>query len=384
MTRRPRVVVCGTKFGRAYLAAFRAPAFPFELAGVVAKGSQRSHRCATAYDVPLFTAVGDVPDDVEIACVVVGAGMNGGPGAELAKAFLARGMHVLQEHPLHHDELADCLREAHRAGRVYHLNTHYVHVEPVRRFVATARAVGERQRPLYVDAATSVQVAYTTLDILGAALGGVRPWALAGPAGLPADLSRATDLDVPFRSLDGVVGGVPLTLRTQHQLDAAEPDNHAHIFHRVTIGFEGGSLTLVNTYGPVVWTPRAHMPGSMAELVAMDDSAEPHLAYPTAAVVGPAEAPSYQAILRDLWPTAVRQAITALHAAATAGDDTRRRGQYHLTLCRLAQDVTARLGPVEIVRRTPPEVLSGADVAALADAPATGGAAPAREPAGAW
>ena len=58
--------------------------------------------------VPSWREVVDA--DVDIACVVVSGGINGGPGAELARALMARGIHVLQEHPLHHDELADCLR----------------------------------------------------------------------------------------------------------------------------------------------------------------------------------------------------------------------------------------------------------------------------------
>jgi hypothetical protein len=39
-----------------------------------------------------------------------------------------------------------------------------------------------------------------------------------------------------------------------------------------------------------------------------------------------------------------------------------RRGQYHLALCQLWQDITALLGPPELVHGDPPRPLTGADV----------------------
>ncbi|GAB3934995.1 hypothetical protein GCM10027614_09000 [Micromonospora vulcania] len=257
---KPRVLVAGTKFGQVYLQAFRQPDFPFELAGILAGGSARSVACARHYDVPLWTDVAQVPDDVTLACVVIRGGLLGGPGGEVARALMERGLHVLQEHPLHHDELVECLRTAGRAGVVYHLNSFYVHTAPVRRFLAAARALLARQPARYVDAACGFQVAYALLDILGQALGGVRPWGLAPPVELPEQVRRLSRVDVPFRSIDGVLAGVPLTLRVQNQMDPADPDNYAHLLHRVTIGTEAGNLTLVGTHGPTVWSPRPDFP----------------------------------------------------------------------------------------------------------------------------
>lgn len=348
-----RVVVCGTKFGRVYLAAFDPPAPGFELVGIVAHGSARSHACAAHYGVPLFNTVDEVPADVDIACVVVGAAINGGRGAELAQAFMARGIHVLQEHPLHLTELAACLQAAHRHRVVYRLNTHYLHVPPVQRFIRVARALFARQRPLFIDAACSFQVAYTLLDVLAVALGGVHPFSFAQ---LP-QLRAAPKLDVPFRSLDGFIAGVPITLRVQNQMDPADPDNHAHLFHRISFGTEGGNLTLTNTYGPIVWSPRPYMPTDMRETVTIDLSAAPHFEYASATIIGPAEAPSYREILRRLWPDGVRNALIELRAAINAKEDPRRRGQLHVSLCELWQDLVARLGPVELVKRAAPEVL---------------------------
>jgi NAD-dependent oxidoreductase involved in siderophore biosynthesis len=45
-----------------------------------------------------------------------------------------------------------------------------------------------------------------------------------------------------------------------------------------------------------------------------------------------------------------------------------RRGQYHLTLCRLWQELTQRLGPPELLSSPPPRMLCDDDLAALAEA----------------
>jgi thiazolinyl imide reductase len=284
---------------------------------------------------------------------VVSAGLNGGQGTELARRLMARGIHVLQEHPLHHDELTACLREAQRRQVVYHLNSHYVHVEAVRRFIGAARRLAARQAPLFVDAMTSFLVLYPLFDILGQALGSVRPWSLA--AGGPQ-----TGV---FRGLQGTLAGVPATVRVQNQLHPGDRDNHSHVLHRVTLGAEGGNLLLASTHGPVVWCPRPHMPADYRSAVHVEASAVGELDLPSASCLGPAEAPSYRRIVGDEWPAAAARALLDLRSAILRGDDPRPRGQYHLALCRLTAEATARLGPPELLTSPEPRVLAASDLA---------------------
>lgn len=365
-----RVVVCGTTFGQVYLEGLHRAGPEIELAGVLGRGSERTALCARHYGVPAYDDPDDLPGDVDAACVVVRSGLLGGGGVQLAQRLMERGVHVLQEHPLHHDELAECLRVARRAGVVYHLNSFYPHVEPVRRFTAAARELMGGGRPAYVDAACGFQLAYSLLDILGGVLGGVRPWALAD-APPPDDLRRvAADADLPFRSLDGVIAGVPWTLRVQNQLDPGDPDNHAHVDHRVTVGTEGGSLTLLATHGPIVVARRPQYPhaprdpGSRPHFGAAADGAAP----PSARVVGDHEAPDFARVFGEVWPPAVRRAVLELRDAVLTGRGVRQRAQYHLSLCLLWQDITARLGPPELIRRESPRALEAERLAAIAEA----------------
>ena len=353
---RPRVLVCGTGFGRTYLAALRRPGTPFELAGILAQGSNRSRDCARRYQVPLYTEIGQVPGGIDMACVVVNAALNGGPGAVLAQDLMARGIHVLQEHPVAQAELAACLRQARRHGVIYHLNTHYVHVAAVACFIAAAARLRRQQQPLFLDAMTCVQVLYPLADILGQALGSVRPWSLTCP---PAAGGRGSEV---FRSVSGSIAGVPVTLRIQNQMHPLERDNGWHVMHRVTLAAEGGNLLLANTHGPVLWSPRLHMPADYRDAVTVDESGASYLDLPSATCLSADTAPSYREVIRDDWPRAAEHALIDLRRAITDDDDPLPRGQYHLALCALVADITGQLGRPELLLSAEPAIGQAAEL----------------------
>ncbi|WP_336213794.1 Gfo/Idh/MocA family oxidoreductase [Nonomuraea sp. LPB2021202275-12-8] len=351
MSARPRVLVCGTGFGRVHLAALTAPGSAFELAGILARGGERSRACAEESGVPLHTGVETVPGDVDLACVVLLGDVNGGPGSRVAAELMARGVHVLQEGPLLRDELAGSLRAARRHGVVYQVNTHYVHLPPVRRFIAAARTL----RPVYVEAACSVQVSYHLFDILGRALGGLRPFDLPAPTG-----------GGPFRTIDGTLAGVPFTLRVQNQLHPADPDNHAHLLHRVTIGAEGGTLTLADTHGPVLWSPRPHLPAEARKTTRLDAAADPGLDLPTTSAIGPAGTPTYREMLATVWPDAAHRAIAGTWQAARDRIDPLPAGQHYLSVTGIWQTMATALGFPERLSGPPPRPMPADELIAAA------------------
>lgn len=332
--RRLRVIVCGTTFGQFYLSALAGLPEEFELVGVLAKGSTRSTECAERYGVPLFTDPEELPDGIDLACVVLRSGVMGGAGTDLALSLLRRGVHVVQEQPVHHDDLVACLREARRRGVHFRVGDLYARLPAVRRFSAAARALLARQPAVHVDAACSVQVAFPLLHILGDALGAVRPWRIALPDGA----------DGPFSVLTGQIAGVPLTLRVHNQVDPADPDNHLHLLHQATIGTAGGRLTLCDTHGPVTWTPRLHVPDAAKHRFDFSGPGTDHLGEPSTTVLGLDRQPSYRRALGELWPAAIGGDLLALRAAVLGAPGGERPDQYHLTLCRIWQDVTSQLG----------------------------------------
>ncbi|GAB3497620.1 Gfo/Idh/MocA family oxidoreductase [Amycolatopsis cihanbeyliensis] len=347
MTPRPlRVVVAGTGFGRVYLEAVRRHPEEFALAGILARGSDYSVACAVRHGVPLFTTVDEVPGEVEAACVVVRPGTIGGAGTELARALLRRGIHVLQEHPLRADEITECLRAAAEGGAAYAVNTLYPRLRPVRRFLAAAEFLRRGRPPAFLDAACNSQVAYPLLDILGRAAGGLRPWALGEPSPRGAH---------PFRALPAVIGGVPVTLRVQNQVHPDDPDNHSYLLHRVTLGHEGGALTLADTHGPVLWNPRLHSPRDGTGRLVMAGPGTERLAVPSTVQLGAERPGSYHEVLAALWPDAVAESLRVLRRDIEHPAGRGRGGQWALGVSQLWGELTARIGLPELIRPGEPE-----------------------------
>ncbi|GAB7045059.1 Gfo/Idh/MocA family oxidoreductase [Catenuloplanes indicus] len=349
MSRPLRVVVCGTNFGRFYTRAVAAHP-GCTLAGVLSTGSDYSRAHAAAAGVTSYTSAAELPSDVDAACVVVGGAVSGGHGTELALALLARGVHVLQEHPVHPDEIAACLRAARKAGVQYRVNTHYRHLAPVRQFLDAAARLRERRTLLFADVATSVHVLQPLADILIRALGGARPRRLS----VPSD-------SAPLRSLHGELAGVPLTLRVQNQIDPGDRDNHALFWHRIALGTDGGVLTLADTHGPVLWSPRLHAPRD-ADRRLLTTGAGPSLDLPTTSVLGAATQPTYRDAFDDLWPRAIGVALSELAGAIEAGGDPLRGGQPDLAMAGWWRELMEVLGPPELISPPAPVPLAAAEL----------------------
>jgi NAD-dependent oxidoreductase involved in siderophore biosynthesis len=107
------------------------------------------------------------------------------------------------------------------------------------------------------------------------------------------------------------------------------------------------------------------MSSDSADAPTLVASESAHLDVPTATVLGPADAPSQREVLSTVWPAAVARALGELAGAVRRGEDPRRRGQYHLALCRLVSDLSEAVGAPVLIRGRPPDAL---DVTSLVPA----------------
>src|SRR5262249_2860908 len=158
-------LVCGANYGRAYLQAI-ASSPNIHLAGLLTRGSETSRALATSAGLPHYDSVEQVPRDVAIACVAVGAA----PGEELALELLSRGLHVLCEHPVRSGFVRLACRKARAAKVVFPINGHFSDIGPVAAFVERFGATDRNVAPAAISAFTHGRLVYSLFDILARGL----------------------------------------------------------------------------------------------------------------------------------------------------------------------------------------------------------------------
>lgn len=78
--KKKQILVCGTGFGKIYLKAI-AESKEYELMGILGKGSDRSRLLSKNLNVPMYTDIKEINQNVDAACVVVPNAAGGGNGA---------------------------------------------------------------------------------------------------------------------------------------------------------------------------------------------------------------------------------------------------------------------------------------------------------------
>ncbi|MFI6688546.1 bifunctional Gfo/Idh/MocA family oxidoreductase/class I SAM-dependent methyltransferase [Streptomyces sp. NPDC050485] len=221
-------------------------------------------------------------------------------GSRVAAELLRRGIAVLAEQPMGQEELAGCVRQAHRSGVVFRLADPLSRLPTVLRFAGAARALRARAPIAYVAASCARDSLPALVRVLGDVLGTLRPWdfdTLADPLGTSSVLG-------------GRLADVPISLRVREERPpGAMPDIE------MVLGAAGGELALTSVCGPVVWT-------SGTERVPLGDPGG-----------------------RDDWTAAVEAELRAFAQAVRGSGAAASDVQQQLTCCRLREDVLAALGP---------------------------------------
>ena len=170
-----KAVVVGSTFGSVYAEGIKI-ADDVELAGIVGRGSKRSAALAASYGVPLYQGANAVPANIDLACVVVRSAMVGGDGVEISRSFLEKGIHVIQEQPMHSSEVLELTRCAAEHDCKFMLNGFYPYLDSVKRFIDAAASLRKEHELLSIDVTTCVQVAYPFVEVVGKVAGSLHPF----------------------------------------------------------------------------------------------------------------------------------------------------------------------------------------------------------------
>ncbi|SON60302.1 hypothetical protein MSIMFI_01796 [Mycobacterium simulans] len=335
---RPTAVVVGTTFGAVYAEALAALHSPVELVGLVSSGSTASAELADRLGVPLRTGLDSLPP-VDIAFVVVRAGVVGGEGTQICEQLLTRGIHVMQEQPVHADEILSLLRVAKANAALYTVNDFYSRVAPMRQFIGAAQALDKRARIRYVHARSAIHVAYPLFTILSSVVGPLTPARITVPQHTHSS----------FVAGRIVLGDVTVDLLIQNELCASDPDNHARLLHTITVGSDAGELVLAHTHGSTRWHPRPRAEAALADV-------------PIVEPVGLEFEATTAQVRNQLWPDAIRLAaadfLNSIDHARTP------ISQRFIRATRLWSDFTSAMGPATLIDPQPPTLVSAAELVA--------------------
>lgn len=329
-----KTIVCGSSFGQFYMEALQLLSEEFEFVGLLAKGSERSKQCAKYHGVRLYTDLCEVPADVELACVVLRSGVLGGEGTALSLALLERGIHVMHEQPIHHKDMALCLKKANEKKVVFSTGNLYVHLPAVKRFTACAKVLAAKQKILYVDAAFASQVSYPMLHILLEALPSIRPW----------QTQEASHVDGPFQVLTGTLGKIPTIFRVNNEVNPNDPDNYLRLLHQVVIGSEAGNLCLSDTHGDVIWRPRLHVPNNLSMIREIAGTDVEYMLENSNEVLWSSPPASYRKILSQVWTLAIKQDLLNMKQMINGQCNVTMKVQQELLCSRQWQQISTAFG----------------------------------------
>jgi thiazolinyl reductase component of yersiniabactin synthetase len=359
-----KTVIGGTRFGENYISALLDEDSGFKLSGLLARGSERSRALAADLGVRLFTRAEDLPGDVDVACVVLRSGAFGGPGTAIAETLLRRGIHIIQEHPVHPGEIRQLLAAARHRGVQYQVNSFYGHSQAARDFIRFVSEWRQARMPHYVTMTTAPQLLFSSLDLIGRAFGGLGDFKIGGRAAWPDGmLAGAAHGVAPFEVLHGRIGPVPVIINLQGYLDRQDPDHHALVMHNIAVGGPEGRLELVSSFGPLVWSRAIYVPdyerdeAGTSYLGDWASAAErPHMTIPTALTLGSPDGPSLAEAGRRLFPRIIHGALGELRAAIDGGGDDippAQRPEYLTALGSAWQAIMRAVDPL-VERDLPP------------------------------
>ena len=302
-----KVLVCGARFGQFYMEAVRK-SHRYELAGILARGSDLVKACAEKYQTRLYTNADDVPEDIDMVCIAVRTGVLGGSGTELTLYFIRKGIPVVLEQPVHYQDLTECYRAAYKYHVAFHVGDLYMNLLPVKRFVSLANLIEKKQKMLYVNVDMATQVSYPFVRILTALLGKARRLEV-----------KADDCpEEVFRNVSIRWNDVTIMIRVQNQEGARVADNCMHLLFQITAGFNSGSLNLSDADGILFWRERMEIPD--IRFVPGDLADDITLMSGKTAFVLSANTGSYNQTLQYDWVAAVEKDIDILEEMRSSKD----------------------------------------------------------------
>lgn len=327
-----KTIVCGTTFGQFYIEAIKRQQDRFELVGILAGGSEGSRLCAKSNGIPLYTEVSQLPEDIDLACVVIRSGVLGGKGTDITKKLLERKINVIQEQPLHNKEIAECMKLASKYGVKFSVGNLYLNLKSINAFIQASKYISQKCDILYLDMSFISQVSYPAVQIMTAFLPAMKPFRIT-----------SVQKSGPYSVLTGEIGKIPFVMRIYNEINPEDVNNYIRFLHRIAIGTSGGTLTLNESNGSVIWNSEMYIPDGITMTGNSTETFPEHMFEQSETILFENKA-KYSEIFLKQWPEAIYYDLKRIADEILGGKKDVTHAQKVLTAASIWHDMTEHMG----------------------------------------
>ena len=241
MNNKYRVLLCGTKYGKAYLPSI-FESDNLDLVGILASGSLRSLKMADQSGVPLFSTVEEINIEIDCACVAIGSES----GLEIALKLLSRKIPVLIEHPITDHSYRRLCQVATTYSTNVYINTHFTYLSSISDFIVSNQRMLKRDSPIVVQGACNSRTLFSMLEILSRIFG-VKILSTISISEIPGNNN--------YYQLNFKFGNTPFAVNYQAWRKSVDDSTDSPLGHQCSVTYPQGVLSLCGTYGPCIWHP---------------------------------------------------------------------------------------------------------------------------------
>ncbi len=253
---------------------------------------------------------------------------------------LEKGINVIQEHPIDIDDYIMCIKIAQKNCCMYRLNTFYPQLSNVKQFIFLAGKLREKNDVQYINAECSVHVLFPLIDILGRAIGGLRPWKF--------ERVEETYKNSPFCIIYGSIYNIPICINVQNQMDPSDPENSVLLFHKISLYTECGNLTMIGTNSDIMWEPR------IRKYIAADggfhlEADDEYLDLPVYEEMHNDEGKCFREMFSDTWPDSIKLFLEDFYRDFYLGKKMDSNAQFLISVCQAWKDLGNSIGSANII-----------------------------------
>lgn len=235
--------VIGTKFGAYYARALQGQG----LCALIGKGGIQGRQLATQLNCDYFSDIESALARTRPTCAIVAvrSSIVGGDGDEIVRRLLQEGISVLQELPVHPQDMVRSLRIAQQNNIRFQVTPFYDHTPSVRCFLHAAQKLSMQSCIRSVEMRVSIQTLTCALFVLAEVIG-------------TPSLTITTTPMAGFAKIliSGNWQGIAVDIVLFNRFDAAAPDDNAQPLMQIILISNEGELMLHSPYGQVIWESR--------------------------------------------------------------------------------------------------------------------------------